>query len=358
MTDTNSPDREYDAADIYNDNSGIEGRPLPRSSPVTANSTTRYSRDDWSNTSANDDWQEISELDLHEAVAIEEYSEPSLPVSAAELATIPELAPLADGGPPEAPPPVALATAPLPPPESERGGAEQDLFSHLAELRSRILYSLTAVALAMCFTWQYGKQIQKLVERPIKIAYDRTPGVRGDLTIINPTDGFMFYFQMSLVSGLLLAMPFVLFQFWRFVEPALTQRERRYSLLIVPFSVLLFALGVALGYIVSPLFFQFFLAFVPPGALANLSYIESVLLLGKMLLVFGVCFQVPVIVIFFNKIGLLSRNVLIEYWRHAVVVIFVVVAALTPTWDPMTLFACATPPCLLYGLSIWMVKWL
>jgi sec-independent protein translocase protein TatC len=117
-------------------------------------------------------------------------------------------------------------------------------------------------------------------------------------------------------------------------------------------------MGAGLGYVVSPLFFKFFLAFQPAGIAANWDYGQSVLLMAKMLLVFGVTFQVPIIVIFLNKLGLLSRNLLIEYWRHAVVVIFAVVAVLTPTWDPVTLAVCATPPCLLYVLSIWLVKWL
>lgn len=129
-------------------------------------------------------------------------------------------------------------------------------------------------------------------------------------------------------------------------------------MVLVPFSVILFFAGCALGYAMSPVFFQFFLAFQPPDTIANFSYSKSVALLAKMLLVFGACFKVPVITIFLHKIGLVSRNVLIEYWRHVVVVIFIVVAILTPTWDPLTLTVCAVPPCLLYGLSIWMVKWL
>jgi sec-independent protein translocase protein TatC len=372
MSDTNPPSQPLEpdgnnqaAANHTAGQNGVEGRPLARSTPVTAHSTTRYTSDDWNDTGTeNNDWSNADGESLGGASVngsdTEEYSEPSLPISAVELATIPELAPLADGGPPDITPPTAITAAPDPNQPLDSDGArdaEQDLFSHLTELRARILYSLWAVALAMCVTWNYGTQIQKVVEKPIREAY-RHSGVSGSLMIINPTDGFMIYFQMSLVSRLLLAMPLVLFQFWRFVEPALTLRERRYSLLLVPFSVALFFIGAVLGYLMSPIFFQFFLAFTPENTQANLSYIESVVLLGKMLLVFGVCFQVPVIVIFFNKIGLLSRNVLIEYWRHAVVVIFIVVAVLTPTWDPLTLMACAVPPCLLYGLSIWMVKWL
>jgi sec-independent protein translocase protein TatC len=153
-------------------------------------------------------------------------------------------------------------------------------------------------------------------------------------------------------------LPYVLWQVWAFVEPALTHKERRYSLVLVPFSVLLFFSGAALGFYMSPIFFEFFLQFQPPGTAALWSYSKAATFLAKMLLVFGICFQVPVITIFINKIGLVSRNWLIEYWRHVVVVIFIIVALITPTWDPMTLTAAALPPCLLYMFSIWLVKWL
>jgi sec-independent protein translocase protein TatC len=153
-------------------------------------------------------------------------------------------------------------------------------------------------------------------------------------------------------------MPVVLFQIWRFIEPALTKTERRYSLVLVPFSTVLFTLGAALGYWCSPLFFKFFIVWLPEGTVANWDYYETITMMAKMLLVFGISFQVPIIVIFLNKMGVVTRNLLIDYWRHSVVVIFTVIAVLTPTWDPVTLCICATPPCLLYVLSIWLIKWL
>lgn len=243
----------------------------------------------------------------------------------------------------------------------EPSDVAQDLFAHLGELRARILYSVVAVALASIITWHYGRLIQGWLTTPITKALvnSNIPGAKDlKLVTISPTDAFYVYFQITLASAVILAAPFVLFQMWRFIEPALTRTERRYSIVLIPFSIILFFAGVALGYFMSPVFFQFFLQFQPPDTIPMLAYGESVALLAKMLLVFGVCFQVPVVTIFLNKVGVVSRNFLIEYWRHAVVVIFIIVAVITPTWDPVTLCACATPPCVLYGLSIWLVKWL
>ena len=246
-------------------------------------------------------------------------------------------------------------------PKPDSRDRELGLIEHLSELRTRMLYCVVAVGLAMCVTWRYGLELQEWFAKPIRqvlVSNSVAGASKGQLISTDPTGFFSIYMQVSLVSALILTMPFLLFQVWRFIEPALTNQERRYGLVLTPFSVVLFFMGAGLGYAVSPLFFQFFIAFQPSGVAANWDYGQSVVLMAKMLLVFGLCFQVPVVTIFLNKIGLLTRNWMIEYWRHVVVVIFTIVAIITPTWDPLTLTVCATPPCLLYGLSIWLVKWL
>lgn len=231
------------------------------------------------------------------------------------------------------------------------------LMDHLVELRKRLLYCVVAFGISMAVTWSFGERISAWFAYPIRKAL-ADHGIKDQLITISPSEGLLVYFQIVAVASILLAMPVILWQLWRFIEPALSRKERRFSMVLVPFSVVLFFAGCGLGYYVSPLFFNFFLAFQPPGSVANFSYGSSVALLAKMVLVFGVCFQVPVIVIFLHKIGLVSRNVLIEYWRYVVIGIFLVVAVLTPTWDPLTLFVCALPPCILYFMAIWMIKWL
>jgi sec-independent protein translocase protein TatC len=280
------------------------------------------------------------------------------------LETVPELAPLATAanGSGAEPPDIVYPdereeeSEPAPDPNAPRG-EELDIWSHLGELRIRILHAIAGVLVASVVTWNYGQQISDFFARPIRASL-KASHVTGSLVTLDPTEGFLVYFQITIVAAILLSAPWILYQMWRFIEPALTRAERRFTLVLLPFSVLLFFSGCALGYLMAPLFFKFFIAFQPPGTIANFGFSRSIALLAKMVLVFGVCFQVPVIIILLNKIGLVSRNFLIEYWRHAVVVIFIVVAVLTPTWDPLSLTVCAVPPCLLYGLSIWMVKWL
>lgn len=235
---------------------------------------------------------------------------------------------------------------------------EMGLIEHLGELRTRIMYCVVTVCLAMVLTWNKCTEISEWFARPIVQALKSSGNDRNQLISTDPTGFFTIYLQISMVSAIILTMPFLLLQVWRFIEPALTNKERKYTLVLVPFSSILFFLGAGMGYLLAPMFFKFFLEFQPTIVIANWDYLQSVLLLAKTLLVFGLAFQVPVIIIFLNKAGILSRNFLIEYWRHAVVVIFTIIAIVTPTWDPITMTACAIPPCLLYLLSIWLVKWL
>ena len=286
--------------------------------------------------------------------------------SAVDFATVPELAPLADlpADVPFEPQSVAspsVSAVEVTPYDPERAVLQKEidpnapkdvelgLFEHLGELRVRMLHAIGAVALAMCLTWRFVPKFQKWLLAPV-----------GDIPIVqlDPMAGLTTYMQLAMISGLILSAPYVILQVWLFLVPALTRNERRYVGFLLPFSIILFFLGCALAYVTSPLFFKFFRAFTPAGVNPQWEYQTTILLLGKTLLVFGVCFQVPIVTIFLNKTGIVSRNWLIEYWRHVVVAIFVVVSILTPTWDPITLIVCAIPPCLLYGLSIWLIKWL
>jgi sec-independent protein translocase protein TatC len=245
--------------------------------------------------------------------------------------------------------------APEPAPSADPRDQEQDLFAHLAELRTRLLHCIAAVTIGMMVMWGLRDRLLQFFAEPIVRALREHGGIP---TTTSPAEGFSIYMQTVFTASLLIVLPYVLWQVWAFVEPALTHQERRYSSVLVPFSVLLFFSGAALGFYMSPMFFEFFLQFQPPGTAALWSYANAATFLAKMLLVFGVSFQVPVVAIFVHKIGLVSRNVMIDYWRHVVVLIFILVAVITPTWDPFTLGAAAAPPCLLYVLSIWLVKWL
>lgn len=251
------------------------------------------------------------------------------------------------------------ATASVPPPDSTPvQDKELGLFDHLLELRMRLVRSFIYLGVAMTITWVYSQQISDWFNAPIKEALHRWGTDKSTLTLNGPMEGFMVLFNISMWSGIVLAAPLILYEMWAFIEPALTRRERRFTVILVPFSILLFLGGCAFGYCLSIFFYKFFLQYKPVDAAEFFRVTDTVIFQLRILLLFGVCFQVPVVSIFLNKIGIVSREWMIKYWRHVVVVIFAVVSLATPTWDPLTLVACALPPCLLYVLSIWLTKWL
>lgn len=328
-------------------NSNPAANPAPRIAPPAGARIARGEALDDASTPEPGDFEAPSDF-----AAPSDFEAPAMAVSVEDSYD----PPLDFGGDGDQPAPNGPALTDTPLTDTPRD-VELGLMQHLAELRQRLLYCALILMAGMTLTWNFAKPLQKWFADPI-IKVLKENGRNGELVSYDPTGFFSVTVQFSLVSALIIAAPLLFWQIWLFIEPALTKNERRYSLVVIPFSSALFFLGAALSYAVSPLFFKFFLAFQPEDVAAKWDYYQSILLMAKMLLAFGIMFQVPVIIIFLNKLGILSRNVLIDYWRHAVIVIFTVAAIVTPTWDPVTLVVCATPPCLLYILSIWLVKWL
>ncbi|MDW8289672.1 MAG: twin-arginine translocase subunit TatC, partial [Armatimonadota bacterium] len=164
--------------------------------------------------------------------------------------------------------------------------------------------------------------------------------------------------KLSFVVGLILAAPYVTYQIWAFVAPGLTRSERRVVKMFLPFSALLFVMGVVLGYLFLPAAIRWFLSYLADYGNATLlqNPLSYVLLAVKILLAFGLCFQLPIVLIILAKLGLVSSKRLMTYWRHAVVLIFAVAAVVTPTNDPLSLMVMALPMIFLYFFTVGVVK--
>ncbi len=169
---------------------------------------------------------------------------------------------------------------------------------------------------------------------------------------------FLINVEVSLLAGLIVAAPFILYQIWAFVVPALTPTEKRYALKVIPFSILLFAAGVAFGFYALPVAVKFLVGFVPDQAERLLDFKLYFGFLLKICLGLGLCFQLPLVMLFLAAIGLVSPSFLTSHWRHAVVVMFVLSALITPTWDPVNMSIVAAPLVALYFISIVLVKWM
>ncbi len=228
-----------------------------------------------------------------------------------------------------------------------------DLIAHLAELRGRLIRVLVYVAVGMTVVWIFFEPVYSFMVRPIS---GPLASVDGQLTVRGLLEPLMVRLEIVLVGGLMLAAPFVLYEIWGFVAPGLTASERRAVRPLVPVAVLLFLLGVAMGYAVTGPSVRVLLRYIPPDTRAWLTLNDTILLLLKFYLAFGVGFQLPIIIVLLAKVGIVDSRLLIRRWREAVVGIFVAAAIITPTWDPITLTVCALPMIVLYVLTIGAVK--
>jgi sec-independent protein translocase protein TatC len=230
---------------------------------------------------------------------------------------------------------------------------QMTLIEHLAELRRRII--IAAIALAVGATvgfFLYSHVLNWLVHPycDVKRGIDVHASCR--LVVTDPLESFSIRLKVSGYLGLLMASPVVLWQLWRFITPGLYDREKRYAVPFVVSSIALFLLGAALAIWTFPKTLEFFAAFgghdlellYTPGKYLNL--------LVLMMVIFGLGFEFPILLVFLEIAGILKWRQLVKWRRYAIVGIFVVDAIITPSGDPVTLLAMAIPMCLFYEASI------
>jgi sec-independent protein translocase protein TatC len=236
-------------------------------------------------------------------------------------------------------------------------GPESDvrmpLTAHLEELRTRLVRALLAVAAGFALAYLWAAELVTFLTRPLV-----AQGMRVDVIGTGVTDAFFTKLKVSAIAGVFLASPVVFYQVWRFVSPGLYAREKRVAL---PFSVtatVFFFAGAAFCYVVVfPVAFRFFLeqfATIALGPQIRIS--EYLTFSSRMLLAFGVTFELPVASFFLARIGVITHRTLLDAARYAVVGIFVVAAVLTPGPDIASQLLMAAPLLVLYVLSI-AVAW-
>lgn len=170
------------------------------------------------------------------------------------------------------------------------------------------------------------------------------------------TEPFLLILQISVVGGLIAAIPFVLGELWGFIRPALTQSERKAVSFVGPMSVVLFILGLTVAYLIMPMAVRWFLTFLPPGTMLMQDPLNFVVFVIKLLLVFGLLFELPVLLMFFGKIGIINSRLMKKYWRQCAVGLFTVAMVVAPSNDPGTMLALAVPLTILFLGSIWLVQ--
>lgn len=247
---------------------------------------------------------------------------------------------------PAGPPPGALPPADAPPPASE--AAVMPLVDHLAELRRRIAIALLAVTIGTVVGFVLAQRIILVLKAPYGDA---------DLLLLNPGEGFFINLKIAIVTGVVLGMPVILFELWRFVSPGLTVAERRLARPWVPLALAFFLAGVAVAYVIMPFAIQFLGSFGNGNGLKNAWTADGYFgFVATLFLGFGLVMEYPIVLVLLSKVGIISSARLRSSRRLVILVIAVVSAVITPGGDPISPTVLGLTMYALYELSIVLVR--
>jgi sec-independent protein translocase protein TatC len=226
------------------------------------------------------------------------------------------------------------------------------LTAHLAELRSRLFACVIAIAVGFLLSYGFKERIIAALQSP--------PSLLGEpltvpLQIIAPAEAFLTYLKVSFLAGLFLALPVILYQLWKFVAPGLLEHEKKYTVPFIIGSTALFYAGGVMFYLLLPVIVDFLLSFSSQDIKAQLSVGYYVSFCIRLMIAFGVVFQLPIVVIFLTQLELLSSRTLIKNFRYAVVLTFIIAAILTPP-DVISQTFMAMPTLVLYAISILIAR--
>lgn len=229
---------------------------------------------------------------------------------------------------------------------------KQPFLGHLEELRRRLVICAIAVGIGFIISYVFAKQLFSYLILPlIKVLPDDSR-----LIFTNLPDMFIAYIKVALVAGIILAIPIIFYQLWMFLAPALYQKEKRYIIPFVLFSSILFVAGSLFGYlVVFPYGFKFFVSFATEDIQALPSVKQYFSFAIRLLLAFGIVFEMPIVVLFLTKIGLITPDSMKKFRKFAILCSFILSAILTPP-DVATQLMMALPIIILYEISIFLSK--
>lgn len=243
------------------------------------------------------------------------------------------------------------------------GGGAMTFWEHLDVLRGSLMRMLLAAVVMFAVAFALKDWLFAVVLAPSHSSFFVYRWIGAEpftLQLINTglTEQFMVHLKVAFAAGVLVASPYLLYVLFRFVSPALYENERRHSVRLTVAAYLMFMAGVAVNYVLLfPLTVRFLGTYQVSGEVANMlsiaSYVETLLMMS---LVFGVMFEMPVVAWLLARFGMLRHEWMKRYRRHALVVILIVAAVITPTSDVFTLVVVSLPIWLLYEISMLIVR--
>jgi len=234
------------------------------------------------------------------------------------------------------------------------GDGKMSLLEHLDELRKRIIRACLGVLVGILLGFLYINDIFNFVLQPTIRAM---PAGR-TLIYTRPGEAFSMYVTVSLITGAILASPFIMYQVWKFIAPGLYSNEKKFAIPFVLFSTIGFVGGAAFNHFVAFPFMMIFFASFNTQNVAFMPRLEDVFsLYSKMLLGLGVIFQMPTVVFFLAKMKMVTARFLVKQFKYAFLLFFIAAAVITPTGDPVNMTIFAAPMVVLYGMSI-LIAWI
>jgi sec-independent protein translocase protein TatC len=257
-----------------------------------------------------------------------------------------------------------METATAARPTTEHGTT---IMGHLVEMRDRMMRSAVAVVVATILALIFSKPIFDILT--FRSAYTKpifdfivntwhlTPPPVVNLVAIEMTENFTIYFQVCLFTGIIVATPYILYEAIMFVTPALTDKEKRYFFIILPWVLMMFIIGVVFAYfILLPPALTFLMNFGTDIAKSEIRIGNYISVVSRLLLTIGLVFELPVLLTFLQKIRVISPSWLAKQRKWAIVLAFVIGGLVTPTPDPINQTLVSVPLYLLYEMSIWLGK--
>ena len=223
------------------------------------------------------------------------------------------------------------------------------LLGHLLELRHRLTMSAIVLVVAIGVSFIFAGQLFEIIKRPAD---------NMQFVYIDVTEMMSIYMKVCLASGLVIAMPYMIYHFVMFVSPGLTSKEKKSVYLIVPWVGIMFIVGVVFGYLVLlPPALRFLLTFGTDIAVPQIRIENYVSVVVRLLLAIGLVFELPVLITFLARLGVVTSKWLANKRKWALLMAFVLAALITPTMDPINQSIVAAPLIILYEVSIWLA-WL
>jgi sec-independent protein translocase protein TatC len=232
--------------------------------------------------------------------------------------------------------------------KAKKSPDEMTFLEHLEDLRKRLWYSFVAIFISLFPAYAFSKQVYELLARPL-IQY-LPEGEK--LAVLRLPEAFMLYIKIAFLTALFFVSPFVFYQIWLFVAPGLYKKEKKYVIPFVAFTSIFFLGGAAFGYFIAYPFACRFFINMSSGFKTMFTANEYFGLTLKVLLGMGLVFELPVLIFFLSRMGLVTSRWMIKNFKYAVLAIFIVAAVITPTPDMMNQSILAIPMLALYGLGI------